>query len=156
MKNMLILIAGPLLLAPLGYFGGQTLLPPPELPDPAVEMDAPPAEEELFKMPLGGFTIQVRQPDRVLNIVIDLDVYLAGADEFDRLNGAEGRNRLRDATITEVVGMTESSLWLKEGEEALLAPEELAEKIVRRLYRRFNAVRTARINAMVSLNSKRF
>ncbi len=103
-------------------------------------------QEILYKMPIGKFTVQVLQPRSILHILMDVDVYLAGASEFERLNGLEGRMRLRDSTISIISDMAETTLWLEKGEEEEINQEELAEEIVRKLHRNFGAVRTARIN----------
>lgn len=103
-------------------------------------------QEILYKMPIGKFTIQVLQPRSILHILMDVDVYLAGASEFERLNGLEGRMRLRDSTISIISDMAETTLWLEKGEEENINQEELAEEIVRKLHRTFGSVRTARIN----------
>ncbi|WP_131814607.1 flagellar biosynthesis protein FlgH [Cognatishimia maritima] len=104
------------------------------------------AEEILYKMPLGKFTIQVLQPKSVLHILLDLDVYIAGAADFERLNGLEGRNRMRDATVGIISDMAESTLWLEKGEEDNINQQELATDIVRKLHMKFRPLRTAKIN----------
>ena len=97
-------------------------------------------------MPLGKFTVQVMQPQTTLHLVIDMDVYLAGASEFERLNGAEGRARLRDSAIGVLSDMAETTLWVDEGEESNIDTDALLEELVRKMHRSFDAIRTARIN----------
>ncbi len=158
MKALILIAAGPLLLGPAGYFLGKMMAPPPAV-EPAEEQA--PAEavatpkEILYKMPLGKITIQVMQPKDVLHIVVDFDVFIAGAAEFERLNGANGRSRLRDATISIVSDMAESTLWVEKGEEENLDRTEMSAEIVRKLHREFASIRTAQINEMYSARSMR-
>lgn len=160
MKKLIIILLGPLLLGPAGYFIGKMLAPEPvEAPvemaeDTAGEVAAT-AEEILYKMPLGKFTVQVLQPRSVLHILMDLDVYLAGSANFERLNGLEGRNRLRDATVSIISDMAETTLWLEKGEEDHIDQTEIAEEIVRKLHLKFRSVRTAKINEFNAARSLR-
>ncbi len=155
MKKLLIILLGPLLLGPAGFFLGKMMAPPPAEPEPApIEAHAT-AEEILYKMPLGKFTIQVMQPKDILHIMIDFDVYIAGASEFERLNGSNGRTRLRDSTISIVSDMAETTLWIDHGEEKNLDHAELAADITRKLHRQFGAIRTAKINSFYSARTSR-
>jgi hypothetical protein len=165
MKKIIIILLGPLILGPAGYFLGQMMAPEPA---PVAEM----TEEEmmkkeevgkavatpkeiLYKMPLGKFTVQVMQPENVLHIVIDMDVYLAGAGEFERLNGAEGRARLRDSAIGVLSDMAETTLWVDEGEEYNIDRLKLVEEVVRKMHRSFDSIRTARINKFSAARTAR-
>ena len=167
MKKLLIILLGPLILGPTGYFVGQMLAPDPppppaEMADKGMEMKKEEAgkvaaapKEILYKMPLGKFTVQVMQPENVLHIVIDMDVYLAGASEFERLNGAEGRARLRDGAIGVLSDMAETTLWVDNGEEQNLDRLKMIEEIVRKMHQDFNAIRTARINEFNTARTSR-
>lgn len=167
MKKLLIILLGPLILGPTGYFLGQMLAPDPppppaEMADKGMEMKKEEAgkvaaapKEILYKMPLGKFTVQVMQPENVLHIVIDMDVYLAGASEFERLNGAEGRARLRDGAIGVLSDMAETTLWVNKGEEQNLDRLKMIEEIVRKMHQDFNAIRTARINEFNTARTSR-
>lgn len=162
MKKILIIVLGPLLLGPAGYFLGKMMAPEPvEAAVPAEEMAEKPGEavsmpeEILYKMPLGKFTIQVMQPDNLLHLVIDMDVYLAGAGEFERLNGAEGRARLRDSAISILSDMAETTFWVDEGDEHNMDRLVLIDEIVRKMHRDFTAIRTARINEFSAARTNR-
>ncbi|MGR3813988.1 MAG: flagellar biosynthesis protein FlgH [Cognatishimia activa] len=167
MKKLLIILLGPLLLGPTGYFLGQMMAPeaappPAEMADQEMQMKKEEAgkvaaapKEILYKMPLGKFTVQVMQPESVLHIVIDMDVYLAGASEFERLNGAEGRARLRDGAIGVLSDMAETTLWVDPGEENNLDRLKMIEEIVRKMHRDFDAIRTARINEFSTARTNR-
>ncbi|WP_421750003.1 flagellar biosynthesis protein FlgH [Cognatishimia sp.] len=160
MKKLIIILLGPLLLGPTGYFLGKMMAPDPvEAAAMAEENEAgivaATPEEILYKMPLGKFTIQVLQPRSVLHILLDLDVYIAGSGNFERLNGLEGRNRLRDATVTVISDMAETTLWLDKGEEEHIDQEQLAEDIVRKLHLKFRSLRTAQINEFNTARSLR-
>ena len=164
MKKLLPIILGPLLLGPLGYFLGGMLAPDPVEPTETAAAESMEAKGEvvatpqeiLYKMPLGKFTVQVLQPNNVLHLVIDMDVYMAGAGEFERLNGAEGRARLRDSAIRIFSDMAETTLWLDEGEENNLDHRMIVEEVVRNMHRSFDAVRTARINEFSAARTQRF
>ena len=160
MKKLIIIILGPLILGPAGYFIGKMMAPAPvEATESAPESDAgmvaATQEEILYKMPLGKFTIQVMQPKTVLHILMDLDVYIAGAADFERLNGLEGRNRMRDATIGIISDMAETTLWLEKGEEEHIDTDKLAEDIIRKLHLKFSSLRTAKINEFNTARSLR-
>lgn len=155
MKKILILLLGPLILGPAGFFLGKMLAPEPQVaePEPVIAHATP--QEILYKMPLGKFTIQVMQPKDVLHILMDFEVYISGAAEFERLNGSEGRMRMRDATIAIVSDMAETSLWLAPGEEKNIDQEKLAADIVRKLHRNFSSLRTAKINDFSTARTSR-
>lgn len=146
MKKLLIILLGPIILGPTGYFIGGMMAPEPTPAEPAPVAAHVVKEEILYKMPLGKFTVQVLQPRSILHLLMDVDVYIAGAANFERLNGAEGRNRLRDATVTIISDMAETTLWLEKGEEEHIDQTKLAEDIVRKLHQSFLSIRTARIN----------
>lgn len=161
MKKLIIILLGPLLMGPAGYFLGKMMAPEPveaatmadEEKDAGIVAATP--EEILYKMPLGKFTVQVLQPRSVLHILLDLDVYIAGSANFERLNGLEGRNRLRDATVSVISDMAETTLWLDKGEEKNIDQEQLAEDIVRKLHLKFRSLRTAQINEFNTARSLR-
>lgn len=112
-------------------------------------------QARLFKMPLGKVTIQVIRARRVLHVLIDLDVYLEGAAAFERMNGAEGRTRLRDATIEAVSDISETALWYVDGGEVRVSNEELAERIAFKLNRKFEEVRHVEILTLTLSESLR-
>lgn len=160
MKKLIIILLGPLLLGPAGFFLGKMIAPEPvEIADSNTEsgagMVAATPEEILYKMPLGKFTVQVLQPRTSLHILLDLDVYIAGAANFERLNGLEGRNRMRDATVGIISDMAETTLWLEKGEEEHVDQAKLAEDIVRKLHLKFRSLRTAQINEFNTARSLR-
>lgn len=142
---MVVMVAGA---GALGYFGERFFR---ATEAPAGEHSA--AEKGnglLYKMPLGGFTIQLPHGKRILNLIFDLDVYVMGATAFQEINGAVGRARLRDATVVAIADLAESDVTFHEAITAEDGKVALAEKIVRKLYVNFPAVRTARINKLLS------
>lgn len=147
MKKLLLVALVPLVMGAAGFGAGWFLMPRPAPVSATAGADNAP-KEVLFKMPLGKFTIQVLQPGRILHIVIDMDVYIAGAADFERLNGANGRARLRDATIAAASDLAETTLWTDKGTEDALDKNVLAEQIVRKLHSSFNTVRSGRINEL--------
>lgn len=160
MKKLIIILLGPLLLGPAGYFLGKMMAPAPvevaeASPDDGTGIVAATPNEILYKMPLGKFTVQVLQPRSSLHILLDLDVYIAGAANFERLNGLEGRNRMRDATVGIISDMAETTLWLEKGEEEHIDQAQLAEDIVRKLHQKFRSLRTAQINEFNTARSLR-
>ena len=154
MKRLLLIVLLPLIFGGAGYFASKYFLfQPVQSLQPVAVATAP--QERLFKMPLGKVTIQVIQPKRILHILINLDVYLAGATAFERLNGAEGRARLRDATIGVVSDLAETTLWFSAGEEEHLSKEDLAKHIALKVNRQVNAVRHVEINEFSFTHSLR-
>jgi hypothetical protein len=133
----------------LGYFGESYLRPTKA---PAPEGAAMEAEESvlLFKLPLGKFTMQISQQETVLHLLFDIDVYVNGATSFHEINGSMGKARLRDAVVLAVAELAETDLEFSTGEIGADAKEDLAHKIVRKLYVNFPRIRTARVNSFIT------
>jgi len=106
-------------------------------------------------MPLGKFTMQIIQSRKILHLVFDMDVYVMGASSFHEINGAVGRARLRDATVSAIAELAETDLSLAQPIEEEARKAELAAQIVRKLYVNFPAVRTARLNSFYANTSLR-
>jgi len=154
-KKILMIFVVPLIMGAVGYAAGVFLIPTSAPSSGRSTEAAAPARETLYKLPLGRITIQVMQPRRIVHIRIDLDVYIAGAGEFEKINGAKGRAYLRDATIAAISDLAESTLWTDEGREMDIDKEELARQIVLKIYRDFPMVRTARVNRFDTTRSAR-
>ena len=142
---MVVMVAGA---GALGYFGERFLrmteAPMPEHPigDKRGQL--------LYKMPLGGFTMQIPIDKRTLHLVFDIDVYVMGASAFQDINGAVGRARLRDATVVAIADLAETDISFREAFTDDVSKVALSEKIVRKLYVNFPTVRTARINTFIA------
>ena len=129
----------------LGFFGERFVRPAAA---PPVEAPSMPAKKALlFNMPLGRFTMQVAGPEGTLHHVIDVDVYVAGAGSFQKINGAVGRAKLRDATISALTVLSRSEPYLDQPLEEDAQQAELAAQIVRKLHVTFPDIMTARIKA---------
>lgn len=136
-----------------GYFGEQFFRPTaaPEGEHAAVAKKP----ELLFELPLGKFTMQIIRDNQILHLLFDVDVFILGSAEFQKINGAVGQARLRDATVTAIAELAETELALAEtvmNEEGRTA---LAAQIVRKLYVDFPIIRTARINSFVANTTAR-
>ncbi len=154
LKKVLVLILATAVCAVAGYFAEPFLF----RPDPVVEqahVPTKPRAPTLFKMPLGKFTLQVSQKKRRMHLLFDVDIYIAGSANFEKMNGAMGRALLRDATIREISEMAEAALWINVDEIESLDRRFLAEQIVRQLYLTYPMVRTARINQFTATISAR-
>lgn len=146
MFKVLILVIVVLGAGAAGYFGERFLRPT----ETAKAMDRLKDEKNLlFKMPLGRFTVKLPKGTEVVQLVFDIDVYIMGAVAFQNINGALGRARLRDATVTAMAEMAEREVGLAETVLDDEGKTMLAEKVVRKLYVRFPEVRTARVNSFV-------
>ncbi|GHG85508.1 hypothetical protein GCM10010961_12620 [Pseudodonghicola xiamenensis] len=144
-RKLLFLISLILAMAGLGFAAGRLLWPRVMAPGgPAASATAQPPL--LYKMPLGKFTIQVLQPDRILYVQIDMDALIAGAANFERLGDAKGRAQLRDATIRSASDLAETMLWVSPGAEDTLDQQALADQIARKVHNSFPSVRSAQIN----------
>lgn len=130
----------------LGYVGERFMRPKPAPPPENIAMDKP--KKLLFKLPLGKFTMQIIQTRSTLHLAFDLDVYVMGAGAFQGINGAVGRAKLRDATVTAIAELAETDQDLAESDDDAARMEELAERLVRKLYVDFPEIRTARINKL--------
>lgn len=149
MKKILLILPLIGVMGAAGYFAEPYLFRPPEQAKAdEVEMPEAAPREVLFKMPLGKFVVQVPRNRQSIHILFDIDLYMAGAANFERLNGAEGRARLRDATVQSVAEITETALWIDNEDLTKLDPRRMAEEVVRKLYPTFPMMRTARINEL--------
>ncbi|WP_370399509.1 flagellar biosynthesis protein FlgH [Sulfitobacter sp. JB4-11] len=146
MIKILILVTVVLGAGAAGFFGERFFRPV----EAAKAMDRLKDEKELlFKMPLGRFTVKLPKGQEVVQLVFDIDVYIMGAVAFQNINGALGRARLRDATVTAMAEMAEREVGLAEVVLADSGKTALAKKVVRKLFVRFPEVRTARVNSFV-------
>lgn len=137
----------------LGYFG-ESLMRPKAAPDPEHPI-VDKASTLLYKMPLGAFTMQVLQPTRAVHLIFDIDVYVMGATAFQEINGAVGRARLRDATVSAIAELAATDLSFSEPQTDEASKVALAEKLVRKLYVNFPMIRTARVNRFIANISAR-
>ena len=139
LMGAMVVIAGA-----VGYFGERFMRPIESLASENAVVNK--KTELLYKMPLGNFTMQVVLGKRTLHLVFDIDVYVMGASAFQEINGAEGRARLRDATVAAIAELAETDLNFETLVMDDASKTALAEKIVRKLYTNFPTVRTGQIN----------
>ena len=66
-----------------------------------------------------------------------------------------GRVKLRDATVAAIAEIAETALWVDREDIQNIDRRVLVEDIVRRLYRTFPMVQTARINEFAATVSVR-
>lgn len=154
LKFALISVVGAAIFAAAGFFAEPYLFRPPPPTSPS-EVDGGKPAEVLYKMPLGKFTLQVVQRKRSVHLLFDIDVYMAGSANFEKMNGAMGRAELRDTTIREIAEMAETALWANTEDLETLDKRFLAEEIVRQLYLTYPMVRTARVNQLTASVSVR-
>jgi hypothetical protein len=129
----------------MGYVGERFMRPTASAPSGQAV-----TQELMFKMPLGKFTMQIMQSRKVLHLVFDMDVFVMGEVSFHEINGAVGRARLRDATVSAIAELAETDQSLAQPIAEETRKAELAAQIVRKLYVNFPAVRTARLNSFYS------
>lgn len=158
MKMIAVIAVAVILAGAAGFFmGGSLFREAPPSPDVVAETipeaEAPPPP--LYKMPLGGFTMRVARKERVVHLVVDLDLFMLGATDFGKMNGALGKTRLRDAAVTAFAGLAESSRWSDPDSFAIHDKRLLEEDIVRKLHEDFPMVVTARFNQFVTSDSLR-
>lgn len=148
MRKLLLVLLAPLLMGGVGFAAGRLMFPgeasASQKASAATQRDA-----MLYKM-LGRFTIQVLQPDRILYVQIEMDVLIAGATNFERLADAEGRARLRDATISAASDLAETMLWVTPGQEDSLDRQALADQIALKVHNSYPAVRSAQIDSFIT------
>ncbi|WP_417672508.1 hypothetical protein [Pseudodonghicola sp.] len=149
MRKLLLILLAPLLMGGVGFAAGRLLFPR-EASASQKASAATQREAMLYKMPLGRFTIQVLQPDRILYVQIEMDVLIAGATNFERLGDAEGRARLRDATISAASDLAETMLWVTPGQEDGLDQQALADQIALKVHNSYPSVRSAQIDSFVT------
>ncbi|WP_281990594.1 flagellar biosynthesis protein FlgH [Sulfitobacter geojensis] len=142
---MLAMVAGA---GALGYFGERFVRVTQAPASTGAKKDA--SSALLYKMPLGGFTVQLPRGVQTLNLKFDLDVYVMGATAFQEINGAVGRARLRDATVVAIADLAGSDITFHDVITAEGNKVTLAEMLVRKLYVNFPTVRAARINTLIS------
>jgi hypothetical protein len=130
----------------VGYFGEQVLRPT-KAPGTAGMM-AKKEPDLLFKLPLGKFTMQIKQHGQTQHLFFNIDVYVMGATAFQNINGAVGTARLRDATVTAIAEIAETDLSFATADDDEARKTTLAEQIVRKLYVSFPTIRTARVRKL--------
>lgn len=146
MKKLLLAFLLILVMGSSGFALGWFYLSRPPAEAGMDDQDDATERTVVYKMPLGEFTFQVLQPNRILHIVIDMDVFISEVAAYEELGSKGGRARLRDTTITAVSDMAETTLWVDEGEEDSLDKATLARQIVLQLNKSFSPVKSARIN----------
>lgn len=99
-------------------------------------------------MPLGKVTVQIIKPKRIMHMVADIDLFVMGVAEFEAINGAMGRARLRDAVVTSVAELAETEIWMLKEDSSEKTRRMLSEYLVRRIYEDFPSIRTARVNSL--------
>jgi len=137
----------------LGFFG-ERMLRPSDAPA-AQYAGASPNSQLLFKFPLGNFTMQIQQSNKILHMAFDIDVFVMGAKAFNNINGAVGRAKLRDGMVTAIAELAETDASFAVNDDDAERKKILAQKIVRKLYLDFPMVRTARINQLHSVTTLR-
>lgn len=139
--GVLVAVAGA-----LGYFG-ERFVRPAGPPEPAMAAAVDHKSELLFKMPMGHFTMQVMQPSGTTHVVFDLDLYVMGEAAFEKINGAVGKAKLRDATVAAIAELAETDQRLLQPVEDAEIREMFSDQVVRKLYVNFPEIRAARINS---------
>lgn len=146
-KILLLLLGLAGAMGATGYAVG-TYLSPPAADDDTILSTA--TNETLYKLPLGRFTVQVIKPSRFFNIRFNMDVYIAGSANFERMNGGLSRSRMREDAMRHLSNMVETTLWVEETDQAELDPDALALTLARKLYHSYPMVRSARITDMAT------
>lgn len=155
MKKIIVALVIVLVMGGAGFLAAKFTAPPPK--DPEAIAAARAAEEQaakerlmLLKVPLGKFTVQVIRGVHISHLLFDIDMFLSGVAEFERLNGAMGRALMRDGVIKAVSELAEMELWAGGGELVEIDKVWLAEQIVLRVNETVPAARAARINSLVA------
>ena len=145
MKRLLIFGALIVLMGAAGFAAGRYFTP---VPEPTFSHTS--KTETLYKLPLGKFTTQVVKPNRFFNIAFKLDVFIAGASNFEKMNGGLSRNRMREDVIAHLATMVETTLWLQETDQVEIDKDELGMVIARNLYQEYPMVRSARVDELAT------
>lgn len=150
MKSLIILGVLATLMGGTGFMAGRYFAPEQD-PVPAFATQ----KETLYKLPLGKFTTQVVKPTRFLNIAFKLDVFIAGASNFEKMNGGLSRTRMREDVIGHLATMVETTLWVEETDQVEIDQDELAMAVARKLYQEYPMVRSARISEFFTSRADR-
>lgn len=140
MKKCVLLLVLLLAMAGVGFAAGKYLAPPKDAPTQSSEQ-----KETFYKLPLGRFTVQVMKPKRALNIRFNMDVFIVGAANFEKMNDGLSRNQMREEVIRHLSNMVETTLWVQETEQQDIDQLQLASTIVQKLKRNYPMVRKAEI-----------
>ncbi len=159
MKFILVIAVAVGLAGAAGFFIGGSFFQQEATSDPMPETQEDVAKDvpaaPLFQMPLGKFTMRVTRKTRVAHVLMDLDVFMQGATAFEKMNGAIGRARLRDASVIAFASLAESSRWSNPDAFTDLNKRALAEEVVRKIHEEFPMVVTARFNQLTISESLR-
>lgn len=111
--------------------------------------------EPLYKLPLGRFFAQIVKPKHFLNIRFNLDVYIVGAANFERMNGGLSRNQMREEVLRHLSNMVETTMWVEESKKAEINETEFGLAIARKLYHTYPMVRTAQVSELLAIRNTR-
>ena len=129
-----------------GYFG-ERFLRPTKAPEPANATAAPAL---YFNLPLGRFTLGLRDRTSDVYLVFNLEVYIQGAEAFQQINGSVGKTRLRDATVTALSKLSVSDVMLIELVKTEEGKARFAEMIALKLHADFPTVKAARVQNLLT------
>ena len=152
MKRIVLFVTLAVAMAATGYTLGKVLLPSKAS---QTKNSMAVGEDLLYKLPLGRFTVQVIKPSQFVNIRFVMDVYIDGAQNFERMNGGISRSRMREDVLRHMSNMAETTLWSEGTTTDALVPETLAFNIASKLYHRYPMIRTARISEFATSEVER-
>lgn len=135
-----------------GFFAGRHLTKVEAEPVVAAVTEK---NEPLYKLPLGRFFAQIVKPKHFFNIRFNLDVYIVGAANFERMNGGLSRNQMREEVLRHLSNMVETTMWVEESKKAEIDENELGLAIARRLYQAYPMVRTAQVSELLATRNSR-
>ena len=148
MKGLIILGVLIAIMGGAGYAAGKFFAPP--LPPEPAMIDVGEKKETIYKLPLGRFTVQVVKPTRFFNMRFEMDVFVAGAANFERMSSNLHRSEMREDVIKHLSNMVETTLWVKESVNTDPVPDDVAIAIARKLYQTYPMIRSAQISNFVS------
>lgn len=145
MKRLALLLAVICFMGFAGFIAGKYFKPT------SVDFDGSAQRTETtYKLPLGRFTMQIVKPSRFYNIRFNMDVYITGAANFEKMNGGLARNQMREEILRKLSDMVETTLWVDESNNSDITADQISEMITKRLILTYPMVKTAQISDLAS------
>lgn len=140
MKILVLFLMLSVAMGTVGFLVGRSFIPPT-----SQDLSEADANDILFKLPLGRFTVQLLKPSKITNIRFNMDVFIVGAANFERMNGGLERNQMREDIIRLYSNLVETRLWIEDESATSIDGQRLADLLLKRLIIHYPMIRSVSI-----------